>query len=242
MSWRQGRWWAIYEVREVVVLVDVHGEYQQIRARTFHLPSDPRFPAWKAESVITIDDVAVSATGATEDDALRELRDEARKAWEARIEAQRRGSPTLPEPSGDVYFNKPWLSIHWDPKRSYVHAEFKGFATSAEFRAGSMKIIEAIRGRSATALVSDNRRLEGLGDRDQQWLSETWVPEAVSAGLRRIAVVLPHHGLAKVASEEIIRGFEAGRFVTRTFTTVSEAVEWVVDSENQPEEAQAFDS
>lgn len=241
MSERQGRWWASYEVREAAVLVDVHGEYQQIRARTFNLPPDPQTPAWRAEAVITIDDVAVSAGGATEEEALLGLRDEARKIWEARVDTQRRPSITRGDPSPDVHLNEPWLSIHWDPERRYVHAEFKGFATSVEFRAGCQKILEVIRDRSANALVSDNRRLEGISDPDQLWLRDTWTPAAVAVGLSRIAVVLPHHGLAKVASEEVIARFENGVFVTRTFSTVSEAVEWVMDSEKQPM-PHAFDS
>jgi hypothetical protein len=75
--------------------------------------------------------------------------------------------------------------------------------------------------------VSDNRRLEGIADQDQLWLRDTWVPMAVAAGVKRIAVVVPHHGLGKIASEEILGRIEMKVFSTRSFTTVSEATEWV---------------
>jgi hypothetical protein len=79
-------------------------------------------------------------------------------------------------------------------------------------------------------LVSDNRRLEGVADQDQLWLRDTWMPQAVEAGVKRIAVVLPHHGLGKVASEDIIGRFGKAAFVTRTFNEPSEATEWAAEA------------
>ena len=134
--------------------------------------------------------------------------------------------------SGNVHLDQPWLSISWDPQYRCVYAEFKAFANSTELRAGSLAIIDAIGARRAVSLVSDNRRLEGVSDQDQLWLRDTWVPLAVLAGLKRIAVVLPHRGLGKIASEEILGHIGTTTFATRTFTTPSEATEWVsgVDS------------
>jgi hypothetical protein len=132
---------------------------------------------------------------------------------------------TLPS-KGEVLRDEPWLSIQWDGLHGCVYAEWKGFANSVEFRASTMAILEAIRKRSAAALVSDNRRLEGVADQDQLWLRDIWMPLAVDAGVKRIAVVLPHHGLGKVASEDIIGKFGNTVFTTRTFSQVPEALEW----------------
>jgi hypothetical protein len=136
---------------------------------------------------------------------------------------------TLPS-KGEILGNEPWLSIQWDGLHRCVHAEWKGFANSAEFRASTMAILAVIRKKSAAALVSDNRRLEGVADQDQLWLRDTWMPQAVGAGVKRIAVVLPHHGLGKVASEEIIGRFGKTAFVTRTFSEPSEATEWAAEA------------
>jgi hypothetical protein len=56
------------------------------------------------------------------------------------------------------------------------------------------------------------------------------MPLAVTAGVKRIAVVLPHHGLGKLASEEIIGRFGKTAFVTRTFSEPSEATEWAAEA------------
>jgi hypothetical protein len=124
----------------------------------------------------------------------------------------------------------PWLSIQWDPGHRCVYAEWKGFANSREFRAGLMRIADTIQAHDSALLVSDNRRLEGVAEQDQLWIRDTWTPLAVAAGLKRIAVVVAHHGLGKIATEEILSQVGMKVFATRTFTTVSEATEWVSES------------
>ena len=119
------------------------------------------------------------------------------------------------------------LTISWDAVTRCVYAEFTGFATSAEFRAGTMKILDEIRERHSDALISDNRRLEVVTNEDQLWIRDTWVPQAAAVGLKRIAVVLAHQGLGKFASQEIINRFPKMVFVTRTFDSVDEAKKWV---------------
>ena len=133
--------------------------------------------------------------------------------------------------SDDVYADEPWLTIRWDHERKFVHAEWKGFCNSSQFRDGTLKILAAIRDRHSASLVSDNRRLEGVIDQDQLWLRDTWVPVAVAAGLRRIAVLVAHQGLGKIASQEIIGRFGETAFVTRMFESEHEAQSWAAGDE-----------
>ena len=135
-----------------------------------------------------------------------------------------------PSSKDDVFADEPWLAIQGDTKSRCVYAEWKGFANSPEFRASLMKIIEAIRVTGATSLVSDNRRLEGVGDLDQLWIRDTWTALAVDSGLKRIAVVVPQRGLARIASERILGQVGMKSFSTQTFTTVSEAMEWAAET------------
>lgn len=128
----------------------------------------------------------------------------------------------------DVHAEDRWVSIRWDREHGCVFSEWTGFANSVELRAGMMKIIDAIRLRHAASFVSDNRRLEVVTNQDQLWIRDTWTPLAVAVGLKRIAVVLAPRGLGKIASEAVLSQIGKTAFVTRTFGTVSEAIEWVV--------------
>jgi hypothetical protein len=130
-----------------------------------------------------------------------------------------------PSPKDD-----PWLSIQWDGAHRCVYVEWRGFANSGEFRASMLKIVDALRDHNSGLLVGDNRRLEGVADQDQLWIRDTWTPLAVAAGLRRIAVVVAQRGLGKIATQEILSQVGMKVFATRTFTTVSEATEWVSES------------
>lgn len=225
----RGRWWSSYFVRSTSIQVEVFGQPQALQASSFELPPNRAVAGsnWRAEAMIPAAEVLVAAFGPTEDDALRALREEVRKTWAARIQEQREREPAGEDASGDIHSDEPWLSIRWDSKHECVYAEFKGFSTSAEFRGSTTKILDAILERGATSLVSDNRRLEGVADEDQLWLRDTWVPMAVAAGLKRIGVVVGHHGLGKSASENIITRFGKTEFVTRTFGSAADAEEWV---------------
>jgi hypothetical protein len=135
-----------------------------------------------------------------------------------------------PSSKGDVFGDEPWLSVQADRSSRCVYAEWKGFANSSEFRSSLMRILEAVRASGAASLVSDNRRLEGVTAQDQLWIRDTWTPLAVDYGLTRIAVVVPQRGLGKIASEQILGQVEMKAFSTRTFTTVSEAIEWAAEA------------
>ena len=134
-----------------------------------------------------------------------------------------------PSTKSGIFADEPWLSIEWEREHNCVYAEWKSFANSAEFRASLLRIVAAVRDRNVSALVSDNRRLEGVAGADQLWIRDTWTPLAVASGLKRIAVVVPHHGLGKIATEEILSQIGQTAFTTRSFTTVSEATEWAAE-------------
>ena len=125
-----------------------------------------------------------------------------------------------PSTKSGIFADEPWLSIEWDREHNCVYAEWKSFANSAEFRASLLRIVAAVR---------DNRRLEGVAGADQLWIRDTWTPLAVASGLKRIAVVVAHHGLGKIAAEEILSHIGQTAFRTRSFTTVSEATEWAAE-------------
>ena len=125
-----------------------------------------------------------------------------------------------------VVFKQPWLTIRWDSDHQCVDAQWRAFANSDEFRSGTLKILDAIRDKRATSLVSDNRELQVAITEDQLWIQDTWTPLAVEAGLKRIAVIVAPSGLGKYASEEIISQFPRGTFLTRTFDSLDEALTW----------------
>jgi alkyl hydroperoxide reductase subunit AhpC len=127
----------------------------------------------------------------------------------------------------ELYADEAYVSIHLDRESKCVLSEWVGFANSLEFRAGNMKVLQAIRDTHAVSVVIDNRRLEGVTPLDQLWIRDSFAPLMEAAGLRRMGLVVAARGLAIIATDEIrSQSVTRSAITTRVFGTVSEAAEW----------------
>jgi hypothetical protein len=136
-----------------------------------------------------------------------------------------------------VYVDKAWLHMRWDSEHGCLFAEWKGFATSAEFQGALLTAVEVIRERNGAAFVNDTRKLELVSDADQRWLMSTWPALVIAAGLKRLAIVIAKTGLSKMAIEDMLSeganpvpggtGADDAAFQSRTFASVAEALQWV---------------
>jgi hypothetical protein len=133
-------------------------------------------------------------------------------------------------PTGDVYVDEPWLSMRWDSEHQCVFAEWKGFATSADFQGALTTALDIVRERQAVNFVNDTRLLELISDEDQRWLRYTWTPLAATSGLRRVAVVIAPTGLSRMAIQTMFKGRRRSGLQSRTFDSLEDAMRWVVET------------
>jgi hypothetical protein len=129
----------------------------------------------------------------------------------------------------DVYLDEPWLLLRWDSEHRCVFAEWKGFATSAEFQSALLKALQVVRERRAASFVNDTRKLELVSDEDQIWLRYTWPQLAIDAGLKRLAVVIAQSGLSRMAIEDMFKRRRKNALQSRTFDSVADALKWVTE-------------
>lgn len=130
-------------------------------------------------------------------------------------------------PVGDLYLDKPWVSIRWDDVHKCVHTEWKAFANSAEFRAALMRALDAIRERHAVAYLSDARQVKVVVHEDQTWANEVWMPLLVKAGVKRFALVTAASGLGKVTVEEVVELVQNRGLLMKAFGSVLAARMWL---------------
>jgi hypothetical protein len=134
---------------------------------------------------------------------------------------------TVP-PSDGVYVDRPWLLLRWDADHEAVHSEWRAFANSTELRAGLLRGVDAIRDHRAVAYLTDTRKVKVIVEADQAWINETWLPLAIDAGLKRIAVVTASHGLGKLTVEDVVASVGVqGVLQTRIFDSVGAAWKWI---------------
>jgi hypothetical protein len=136
-----------------------------------------------------------------------------------------------------VYVDEAWLLLRWDSEHNCLFAEWKGFATSAEFQGALLKAIDVIRDKNGAAFVNDTRKLELVSDDDQRWLMSTWPTLAIAAGLKRLAIVMAKTGLSKMAIQDMLKAradqlarepsAAAPALQSRTFDSVSDALQWI---------------
>jgi hypothetical protein len=59
-----------------------------------------------------------------------------------------------------------------------------------------------------------------------QWVSEVWLPQAVKAGLKRMAMVTAEEGLGKAIIEDVTREINNHGLAMRKFDSVAAATVW----------------
>lgn len=130
-------------------------------------------------------------------------------------------------PSGDVYLDEPWVSIRWDTAHRYVRTEWKGFATSVEFREALSRALMAITQRKALACLIDFRNVKFIANADMDWVNDSWIPLVVQAGLRRFALVRTAGGLRRLVVDGLMRRCEDQDLLIRGFDSLDEATNWL---------------
>jgi hypothetical protein len=134
-----------------------------------------------------------------------------------------------PPAAGDeTYLDTPYISIRWRSVPQILYAEWKGYATSAELRAALLAALRAIRERHVTGYVSDARKAKVVLAEDEVWGQEVWFPQAVSAGLKRMAIVTAPSGLIKMAFDDAAIAMVSRGLSIRTFGSVAAATTWAL--------------
>jgi hypothetical protein len=128
----------------------------------------------------------------------------------------------------ELYLDEPYLSIRWRSIPQVLYAEWKGFATSSEFRAALLTGVRAIRQRHVVGYVSDARKAKMVLAEDEKWAREVWLPQAVAAGLRRMAIVTASAGLGKMAYDDAATDMNSHGLSMRTFDSVAAATTWAL--------------
>jgi hypothetical protein len=108
-------------------------------------------------------------------------------------------------PDSDVYFQVPGVaSVRWDAPFLLVRVEWEGWANSAEFVALLDEEVRALSEHHGSRLLADCRRQRVLSPIDQDRADRDWLPQALAAGLKRLAIVVPISVLAAMNLEERI--------------------------------------
>ena len=126
-----------------------------------------------------------------------------------------------------IYFDEPYLAIHWDATTRCVVMEWKRFARSKDFRLGLEKGLELVKKKATGKWLADMRNMGVLSQADQNWSNEDWFPRALAAGINRMALIVPSSTLSKMAVDAIMSKVEGTDLETAYFDDVEKAKKWL---------------
>jgi hypothetical protein len=119
------------------------------------------------------------------------------------------------------------LTIDYDADIPCVVMIWKGYATSAAFREGNARVLTEITDRRASKLLGDVTDFVLIGAEDQAWLNEVWIPRAMHAGLRKVALVQPNFYFNRVAIDSVAQKLDRDRVELGFFDNRDAAKEWL---------------
>lgn len=119
------------------------------------------------------------------------------------------------------------LTVGYDAQVPCVIMTWKGYATSREFREGNERILGVLAERRATKLLGDIKDFVLIGADDQHWLSSNWIPRAMEAGLRTVAMITPVFYFNRVAVENVGQKLDPEALVLQYFDAADTAREWL---------------
>jgi hypothetical protein len=86
--------------------------------------------------------------------------------------------------------------------------------------------------------VSDARKAKVFVPEDQKWAMTDWAPQAVAAGLKRMAMVTAETGLAKSSAEDVSKQIDQHGRSMRTFDSIGVATVWAQTGLTEPKPAE----
>lgn len=119
------------------------------------------------------------------------------------------------------------LTVGYDAEIACVTMTWKGYATSREFREGNERVLGVLAERGASKLLGDIKDFVLIGAEDQHWLSSNWIPRAMEAGLRTVAMITPVFYFNRVAVESVGQKLDPEALILQYFDSQDPARHWL---------------
>ena len=117
--------------------------------------------------------------------------------------------------------------VYFDPEIKAVVMEWDGYATSSQFRKGTELMLSTLIDNKTFKVLADVKDMTIIGMEDQQWLDTDFLPRAIDAGFRAIAMIRPEHYFNKVAVDSISYKVDRNKLSINFFDNIEDAKKWL---------------
>lgn len=117
--------------------------------------------------------------------------------------------------------------ISFDPAINSVVMEWRGYATSQEFKEGTELMLNILMKHGTFKVLADIKDMTIISLEDQEWLNTVFLPRATQFGFKAIAIVKPDHYFNRVAVESISYKVDQNKLAITFFENVEDARKWI---------------
>ncbi len=119
-----------------------------------------------------------------------------------------------------------FLELEYNPVNKWLYANWIGYQTPENIKTGIAAAGELRKKYNYTKILNDNRSLIGPWDMANEWLFDTWAPEATSHGIKYIAHLIST-GLLGQFSIQSLRTRLSNQIEIKLFEDPDKAKEWL---------------
>ena len=128
-----------------------------------------------------------------------------------------------------ILYQKTYVTIEQDEQLKCLIQNWKGFATSANFRDAINQSLEVFKKGGLDKIISNTKDAALVSKEDTMWVAKEITPQMVEHGLRYMAFILPTNVFTQMAVENYKE--DAGSIVNiRYFDQVEAAKKWMTKS------------
>jgi hypothetical protein len=131
-------------------------------------------------------------------------------------------------PARSLYFENAIGRI-WEEPDGFLRLEYRsGPREALQFRALLTHVAQALSRRHWSKVLVDQREMAPFNTSEQEWMTNEWLPRAVTDhGYRYGAVLVANNVFARLAMNHVVMATRDLTHTYRTFETEEEAATWL---------------
>jgi hypothetical protein len=128
----------------------------------------------------------------------------------------------------ETIFEEDYANLYYYPEEKIVYHEFKPSIGGEGLKNTLNTGTELLRKHNAKKWLSDNRAIEAHTEEETKWINTHWLPDAIKAGWKVWALVVPQSVMARINMTEFVESFYEKGVRIMVFVDSEEAFDWLV--------------
>lgn len=126
-------------------------------------------------------------------------------------------------------FEKPYVLIEYDPQKKLLIQNWKGFATSEQFREAILKSVDVFKQKNVTRLLSNTKDFSLVKKEDTEWAATYAAGQMIQHGLKAMAFIIPSSAFSQMSVKNFSKQ-AVGGFQQQFFDDLDKAIEWLTSN------------